>query len=319
MCGVLETYRKCSKSWLYLFLTLTLMSSCSGVPDNKKQKDISDNRNDYVYQTVTKAAELPFPVPPDSLTEPEERAAFVAGHFWDTLDFRSREAVDTAFMEQNFANFLGVIAMTPRDGAYSAIGNLLSKAAVNPEAAELLDGIVDKYLDDPNSPMRDEEIYILFLENVRDGEGVSSEKRERAVYRLGQAMKNRRGTTATDFHFVTRDGERTTLLNSLGDGMTLLMFYDPDCEQCAEAKELLEKTPLQPGVKILAIDVAADRELWDKTKDKMPREWITGFATDPIDDEELYVLPALPTFYLLDPNGTILLKDPPLQQLIIDN
>lgn len=318
MCVVSRIYNHILKYIFIAAFALSSFASCRPYSDSKNnnvttvEKDTSDSQ----YAQVR---ELSFPVPPDSLTEPGERAAFVARHFWDTLDFRSREAVDTAFMEQNFANFLGVIAMTPRDGAYSAIGNLLSKAAVNPEAAELLDGIVDKYLDNPNSPMRDEEIYILFLENVRDGEGVSAEKKERAVYRLGQAMKNRRGTTATDFHFVTRDGKRTTLLNSLGDRMTLLMFYDPDCEQCAEAKELLEKTPLQPGVKILAIDVAGDRELWDKTKDKMPREWMTGFATDPIDDEELYVLPALPTFYLLDPNGTILLKDPPLQQLIIDN
>ena len=298
---------------LVFCLVALILTGCGG--NNSQRKD----KISQPTESVATVRKLPFPVPPDSLVVPEERAAFVAKHFWDTLDFRSREAVDTAFIEQNFANFLGVIAMTPRDGAYSAIGKLLSRAAVAPEASQLLDGIVDKYLDDPNSPMRDEEIYILFLENVRNGKGVSDEKKERAIYKLGQAMKNRKGTTATDFHFVTREGKLSTLLNSLGDGMTLLMFYDPDCTQCAEVKEMLEKTPLQPGMRILAIDVAGDRELWDKTKEKMPQEWMTGFATDPIDDEELYVLPALPTFYLLDSDGTVLLKDPPVEQLIMHN
>ena len=37
----------------------------------------------------------------------------MARHFWDALDFRSDPlAVDTAFMEQNFANFISVLAVT---------------------------------------------------------------------------------------------------------------------------------------------------------------------------------------------------------------
>lgn len=53
--------------------------------NNSRHKD-----NLQTATTMEAISELSFPVPPDSLTEPGERAAFAAGHFLDTLDFRNR-------------------------------------------------------------------------------------------------------------------------------------------------------------------------------------------------------------------------------------
>ena len=256
------------------------------------------------------------PSVPDSIVETEARAAFVAEHFWDELDFaRDSRSLDTAFMEQNFVNYLAVLSVTPEPVAQLAIERLREKAKASKEAAVLLDDVAYRYLDDPNSPMRNEELFILFARDWSADHTLPEERRARANYRLNQAMKNRVGTKGADFSFTDRNGKNTTLCRSLGDGMTLVMFYDPDCEQCKAVKEQLMHSQISDNVKMIAIDTMGDRTKWEEDKGSFPEEWTVGFATDPIEEEEIYVIRAMPTFYLFDKDGTVVMKDPPIEKI----
>lgn len=272
------------------------------------------NRNNKEGGEITAVSdmslELELPEVPEELVRPEERAQFVALHFWDDLDFsRDQRALDTAFVEQNFVNFIDLLPYVPQEGAGEAVAKLLDKAAENREAASLLSWVTERYLDDPNSPMRSEELYILFLQHISESEKAEEGERERADYRLRQAMKNRPGSKGADFRMLTRDGGTLTLMEGVRNDTTLVMFYDPDCSQCKEFTPQLISSETAKRFKVLAVDVATDRGLWDSTKDKFPADWTVGFALDPVDDEGIYVLPALPSVYLMAPDGTVILKD----------
>lgn len=292
-------------NWLFI-IALFYLVACSDKQSNKTLE------SDSVEELV-----LVMPGVPDSVVGAEERAAFVARHFWDDLDFaRDSRSLDTAFVEQNFANFLAVLSVSPEPAVQSAVSGLLNRASASSRASELLGHVVDRYLDDPNSPMRNEELYILFLREFAVDQSLPEERRAKANYRLGQAMKNRLGTKGADFGFVDREGNDRRLYDLFGDGMTLVMFYDPDCEQCREVKERLSHAPKREDVRVVAIDTMGDRERWEETKSDFPTNWIVGFATDPVEDDEIYVIRAMPTFYLFDADGKVIAKDPDVGQLI---
>lgn len=255
---------------------------------------------------------LPLPAVPDSLQFPEQRSRYAVIHFWDALpgvDPALRS--DTAFMEQSFSNFIALLPYVPEAVADTAVVRLVSHVRPVLSDYTLLAEIARKYLDDPNSPMRSEEIFILFLRRFADDPALPEHMRLRAADRLAQAMKNRPGTAAADFRLVTRDGRRSSLLHLIAD-TTIVMFYDPDCAHCREITgHLIDMTPTL-RYPVVAVDVAGDRSLWNSTKDSLPDAWQVAFATDPVDDDEIYVLPALPSFYLIAPDATVLLKDFPL-------
>lgn len=254
---------------------------------------------------------LPLPAIPDSVTEPARRAAIAALHFWDGLDFASDpRSGDTAFIEQNFANYAAVLSVVPEGEAQSAVDTLIARADASDTALDLVRYVADKYLYDPNSPMRNDALYILFLQNLSQNARLTPEQRYVAGERLSEALKNGPGSIASDFRFDTRSGSHSTLHGELAGGENLVMFYDSDCEHCSAIIARMQQVGISGRVRVIALDVGGNRELWTRKSSTLPREWIVGYVTDPIEEAETYVFRALPTFYVLDSAATVLLKDP---------
>jgi len=272
-----------------------------------------------VEDTSDSIATLPLPVLPDNITDPEEKAAFVSRHFWDSLNFSDTAlTLDSAFMEQNFANFLTVLAVTPEAPAQEAVDSLISRSVAHPETFDLLWWVVTHYLDDPNSPMRNEELFTLFLNNVSNNRRIPEATHQRAGFRLKQALKNRRGTIASDFRFINHKGDDSSLSKTVGKArQTILMFYDPDCEVCADVeKRLAGNERINDGIRngdvqIVAIDpFGTDIDKWRKHAASLPSSWIVGRSPDgEIDNNEIYDIRATPTIYILDSSGTVIAKD----------
>ena len=67
---------------------------------------------------------------------------------------------------------------------------------------------------------------------------------------------------------------------------------------------------------LLALYPDKDLELWRKYLPEMPDSWVVAYdAEQAVNEKETYVLPAIPTLYLLDRDKRVLLKDAPVEQV----
>lgn len=173
----------------------------------------------------------------------------------------------------------------------------------------------------PASPRRDETQYIKFLESLLAIDSLPDALHERATHRLHVAMLNRPGSIAADFRYLERNGEKSRL-HSIKSPFTLLIFYDPECPHCADilttiaSSETINRAIADKSLTLLAVYAEGKRDVWRKTRNDMPHNWLVGYDLTGILDEGLYDLPAMPIPYLLDSDKRVILKDPQIRTLI---
>ena len=299
----------------HILIGILAIVACFGSCQSKSQP--ADKAGKEPAADTVVSSELPLPEVPPTLTVPSERAAYILSHFWDALDFRDTlRSRDARFMEQNVVNWLSLFPHADLEVLPPCIDGCLREATKDKGAFRLFDNIVDRYLNDPNSPMRNEDYYMLYLEGVLRLPGLAEEERLRPAYQLETARKNRPGTVATDFGYLDRDGKRGRLHTTLPGRPLLLLFYDPACGHCSEILRSLYDSPVlsrlvaDQALSVLAVYTEGDRDLWERTKASLPAEWTVTMDTERIVERDLYSLPAMPVIYLLDADKTVLLKDP---------
>ncbi|MCL2650016.1 MAG: DUF5106 domain-containing protein [Candidatus Azobacteroides sp.] len=250
-------------------------------------------------KTATIAAS---PFPPDTL----------ALHFWDKSDFKKvdlinhNEAIESMFME-----YLQTLNQANQSTRKTSIDIVLDKIINdNPALLGYFVSLFDKYLYNPNSPIRNEELYMFVLQYLSQSPAVDETNKMRYSSRLAMLSKNRVGEIATDFEYILRNGKKNKLSNIEAEYI-IIFFNNPDCHDCARVKNILSSTSY-PGVKILAIYPDKDLSVWEKTV--YPESWINGYNNETI--SQLYDLKAIPTLYLLDRNKRIILKDAPVEEII---
>ena len=259
--------------------------------------------------------EFPYPQIPSMMTEPQQRATYLLMHYWDNVDFNDMKLVaNDDFMEQGFVNYLSVLPIVDALTAERSVEAMMKRAEVNGVAYKKLVNIAEKYLFEPNSPMVNDEMYIMFLNQVLKTSVLTKVEKARFEYQHRVVMKNRVGSVATDFIYMDKDG-KTGSLHQLKAEETLLVFYDPECDNCAEIIEKLRydrrlNSKIMSGkLRVLAVYAGDNRTLWEQHLAKMPTNWLVGRAVSKIQPLGLYVLRAMPAIYLLDKDKKVVKKE----------
>ncbi len=275
-----------------------------------------------VSDSVAAVADLPLPAVPDTLRVPTERAAYVAAHFWDALDFSDTlRCRDERFMERNLVNFFSLFPHADTAAVVRSVDLLMRRAGADTAAYTSLCRLAAKYLYEKASPMRDERYYSMFLKNAAKSPVIGAADRDRASFLLDAISKNRPETVAADFAFITRDGLPATLMQ-MPARITILIFYDPDCDHCAtvvsrlSAEASLRRLAKEGQLAVLAVYADGDTATWQRTKHAMPDWWTVGLDTGDISRRDLYFMPEMPSLYLLGADKTVLLKDASADEIV---
>lgn len=260
---------------------------------------------------------------PVLITDPLQRAEYAVAHYWDKFDF-----TDTTYIhlpevtEQAFADYIGILMYVSPETAAPSIKSMLKKAEADRKIYDYFTGLYEKYLYEPNSPMRNDELYIPVLEAILESSVPDDTHKIRPAHLLELTRKNRVGSKAADFAYTRADGT-SSRMSALKADYLIIYFYNPDCENCKEYTRMLSSSPLiqdllkKGTVKILAVYPDENIEEWRLHLGQMPSDWVIGYDKDiKIENDELYDLKAIPMLYLLDKDKNVILKDTPYEALM---
>lgn len=257
------------------------------------------------------ARDLELPVVPDNLRTPVERARYVLEHYWDAMDWRDTTLThDDKFMEQSSADFYSIFHVVDSVEASKAAAIMLAGASADPYAYKKVADIARIYLYEPESPIADDENYLVVTDRLLADGKLSNADLLRIADSKRMAMMNRVGHQAADFEYVDRYGNVSNLYEALKlHPKNILMFYDPDCHVCAELEEQLMASALGDTGVVMISPYGEQDGLWAEHAATMPADWIVGRPTnEDFEDEDIYELRATPTVLIIDDRGIVLSK-----------
>lgn len=287
-----------------------LLSLCSCNSGN------ASHQENQIEQDTIKAFTLP--AIPALLTEPELRADYLVKHYWDHINFADTNYIHhPEVTEQGWADYCDILKHVPLETAQTSIKKTITRSEANRKVYDYMTELADKYLYDPNSPLRNEEYYISVLEAMIASPLLDETDKIRPQARLELAQKNRKGTKALNFTYTQASGTQGTLYDLHADYI-LLFINNPGCHACIETIETLKSSAIinklitDKKLKVLALYPDEELDEWKKHRCDFPAEWINGYDKQlTLKMENRYDLRAIPTLYLLDKNKIVVLKDAP--------
>ena len=171
---------------------------------------------------------VPFPAAPtvpSIIKDGTEATEYVMDHFWDAFlgrnlpcDTNIVNGVLAGDVESAVGTYLTVLEQNcGLDFARKAVGNFFG-AIERFQAADTSSNVfgffektISRYLYDPNSPVRNEDLYLPFVKGLSESPFVPEGMRQAYAHDASMCSLNQAGTVATDFIFTDLGGRRHSL------------------------------------------------------------------------------------------------------------
>lgn len=311
-------------SLLTVVAGLSLLAGCAGRPESDGVK--------------TRA--FPMVEVPGMITDPGERLEYMTQHYWDAF-FEGDGPTDSSFvlgvahdeLERSLSGFIGLVDRLPMASARLKLGALFAGIEER-QAADtsslvylLMTEMVSRYLYDPNSPLRSEDLYLPFVEGLASSRFTSEDRRPGYEFEARMCRLNPYGSVAPDFRFKDIAG-RVHSLHGVKADYTMLFFSNPGCRSCRDIVDAIEAAPFTDRLiaegRLSVVNVYIDEDVaaWKEYASAYPADWVSGYDYGQrINSDGLYYVRAIPSLYLLDSDKRVLYKDVPVERALyfLDN
>ena len=114
---------------------------------------------------MAQTSAFPLPEVPQILVNPTDRANYLAVHYWDGFNFKDNTLIDKPEVtEQGFSNFVSIMPyVTEQKSAFAVFAK---RMAENSKMLQHLLEVSERYLFDNFSPVYNEELYLLLVEEL---------------------------------------------------------------------------------------------------------------------------------------------------------
>ncbi|MGN0191442.1 MAG: DUF5106 domain-containing protein [Candidatus Cryptobacteroides sp.] len=274
---------------------------------------------------------------PAMIEDRDEAMEYAALHYFDKLTDTSRKglcdsvtvvSVARGEVEQAVSSWCYLLDNLPLQTSRKAAARLFHRAEAceredsSSNVFETLVSLVDNYLYDPNSPVRNEDIYQSFVQAKLASDAYTDEQKQGFSETVRRCGLNQTGTRASDFYFSDRNGN-TGHLYGVKAETTILFFSNPGCHACKEIIDAIKSRPEMEEMigagELAVVNVYIDEDLgeWYGYMGEYPESWYNVY--DPnlvIRNDLLYNVRAIPSLYLLGRDKTVLLKDTTAEKLL---
>lgn len=270
---------------------------------------------------------------PAAYTDDADRLAYAVAHYWDgylaeggITDEKHLLGVPKAEVKQALSNYISLLWQLPLPEAQQHVAGLfraVSAVQQKDTSSQFYTQFAQtaaEYFYDPNSPVRDEDLWLPFVAGLAESPLTRDDMRTAYRYEASVCALCPRGSVAPDIRAQRADGSVFTL-HGIKAPLTLLFFTNPGCNAC---KEIIDQINLNLGelvaegtLAVANIYIDEDYAAWRAYVGHYPKEWYTGFDyAEVVRGEHIYDVRAIPSVYLLDADKRILLKDAPFERVM---
>lgn len=314
-------------------LTYSLIILCAALAVGCK---VGGTGNKGTAEAFVPRAFPPMPEPPSMISQPQEKTEYVISNYWNDFlaaaypcDTNIVNGVPAEEVEKAFGTYVTIMERAcPIEFGRKAMAAFFDKvekfesADTSSNVFEFFGKMVSKYLYDPNSPVRNEDLYLPYVSRMAVSDFVEPDMRPSYDQEAKMCSLNMIGTPAADFTFTDLSGRRHTLYG-IEAGTTLLFFTNPGCPACKDIITGLTSSERIAGLvsagRLAVVNVYIDDELdkWREYASDYPREWYNGYDQSYLIRSDItYNVRAIPSLYVLDSEKKVLMKDAPVENVL---
>ncbi len=250
------------------------------------------------------------PIIPDSLQHLQDRSDFMVTHYWDFCDlkkaFSSRDK-----MAEAFDTYLSFMPYASADVVYAGIDNFMSRIAKNGKNVLFIGELAEEKLYSDSAVLQSDELFLYFAKAVVNNKKVDKTSKLRFQHLINILSNSQPGNIAPSFEYTDIYNTSGKFAVDTTKVCTVLFFNDPECSDCNMARIRLDADVMtrrlveNKRVDIVSIYASESSPEWIEQAMDYPNEWL-NVASEEVND--LYDMRRTPVFYLLNPNGAIVLR-----------
>lgn len=250
------------------------------------------------------------PVIPDEIQTLQGRSDYLMEHYWDFCDldkaFSSRDR-----MAEAFDTYISFIPYASAEVVYEQVGKFMDRVGKKPQNALFIGELAEGKLYSDTATMQSDELFVIFAKKIVDNKKIDKTSKLRYRHLIQVLEGSAPGSVAPVFEYEDPFGVKGTFAVDTAKIGTILFFNDPECDDCQLAKlrldtDIVTRRMVEGGkmdiVTVYASDATPE---WSQKALDLPKEW-KNVASEQVND--LYDLRMTPMFYVINPNGAILMK-----------
>lgn len=255
-----------------------------------------------------------YPVAPDSIASLTGKSDYLVTHFWDSMNFKKKQAVDQNALNHAFQVFVSPMRWADKDVTDKAVTKLLKQLSSNPTLHLQFVKAAEENLFGPRAIYWADNIYLRFIDNLLASRKVPKPRKQRYAWQKTLIENCLVGNTAKSFEYITPTGNKSLYRP---DGViTLIEFGDPECDECRMAKLRMETDVtftdlVDRGLVNVMFIIPDPEEGWQTSMTGFSPKWHVGGSDTVLD---IYDLRLSPSIYVIGREGKILAKNIPYRQ-----